>query len=176
MTLFVTGILVILLLIAAWNDICYFRIPNELIVTGITIAILTHIIIPHSMGESGIAMAFIGMAVSFLLFSPLFLMHVMGAGDIKLMVMIGAFVGPIDILIVTLYVMLAGGVLAIGIVLFRDNNVLRKIISNIRTSLHVDKFIQSNFSIAESLTTSTEKLPYGVAIAGGTFFYLTFGS
>jgi prepilin peptidase CpaA len=45
----------------------------------------------------------------------MYAMRALGAGDVKLMAMIGAFVGPGAVAGITLLTLLAGGVLALGV-------------------------------------------------------------
>ena len=52
-----------------------------------------------------------------LLFSPLFLLRGMGAGDLKLLGALGAWLGPLMALRIGLWSALAGGVLAIVVAL-----------------------------------------------------------
>jgi prepilin peptidase CpaA len=168
----ISGTLVILLLIAAWHDTRHYRIPNLLVFPGAVIGVLLNTFLPQEMGGLGILTSLAGLGVGLVVLLPLYLLRAMGAGDIKLMAMIGAFVDPTDMLNVTLYILLAGGVLAIGVVLLRGK--LAKLIDNLKIMLLMRLAGSSIASLPASgmLPESAGKLPYGVAIAAGTLVYL----
>jgi prepilin peptidase CpaA len=164
--------LIILLLIAAWHDSRHYRIPNALVFLGAVAGILLHILLPQELGGLGILTALAGLGVGLAVLLPLYLLRAMGAGDIKLMAMIGAFVGPTSMLNVTLYILLAGGVLAIGVILLRGK--LAKLIDNLKIMLlmRLAGSTSINLPTTETIDQSAGKLPYGVAIAAGTLVYL----
>jgi prepilin peptidase CpaA len=175
MHILITGILIILLLIAAWQDIRHYRIPNTLVLPGAIIGLLFNTFLPQEMGGLGILTSLAGLGVGLAVLLPLYLLRAMGAGDIKLMAMIGTFVGPASMLNVTLYILLAGGVLAIGVVLLRGK--LAKLIDNLKIMLLMRLAGSSMASLPATgmLPESIGKLPYGVAIAAGTLVYLAMG-
>jgi prepilin peptidase CpaA len=168
----ITVVLLLLLLIAAWQDIRHYRIPNALVFPGAIIGVLLHTLLPQELGGLGILTALAGLGVGLAVLLPLYLLRAMGAGDIKLMAMIGAFVGPTSMLNVTLYILLAGGVLAIGVILLRGK--LAKLIDNFKIMLLMRLAGSSTASLPTTgmLPESAGKLPYGVAIAAGTLVYL----
>ncbi len=51
------------------------------------------------------------------MFLPFFLLGGMGAGDVKLMAALGAWLGPAEAFAIAIYASLAGGVLALGVAL-----------------------------------------------------------
>ena len=57
--------------------------------------------------------AALGLFVGLAVFFPLFALGAMGAGDVKLMAAVGAWIGAKPILYVALYGSVAGGVLAL---------------------------------------------------------------
>ena len=123
-------------------------------------------------------MDLMGWGVGLLLLLPLYLLRMMGAGDVKLMAMIGAFVGPNDILGVFLSTLIVGGVLAL-VVSWRQG-VLRKLIDNLTLmfllalSTNKPKPLTGNLSVVEEAPDSIGKQPYAIAIAAGTMFFLGF--
>ncbi|WP_430229522.1 A24 family peptidase [Nitrosomonas communis] len=168
----ITIILSILLLIAACHDIRQYRIPNALILLGVILGLLLNILVPQYMGGLGFSMSLAGLGVGLVILFPLYLLRAMGAGDIKLMAMIGAFVGPTSMLPITLYILLAGGILALSVVLLRGK--LFRLLENLKIMLlmHFAGSSNTSFSRSRTLPESTGKLPYGVAIAAGTVVYL----
>ena len=105
------------LLIAAVVDLRTRRIPNPSIVAGLACAAFVHAL---SLGTSTAPLAgpswwspLAGFTAGLLLMLPLHLLRAMGAGDVKLMAMVGAFIGAPAVLGATLYTLLAGGVLSL---------------------------------------------------------------
>ena len=107
---------------------------------------------------------------------PLYLLRMMGAGDVKLMAMVGAFVGPNDIFGVFLSTLIVGGLLAL-VVSWRQGMVCRLMnncISMFLSALLVNKskFSEDNFMVSQGASGSVGKLPYGIAITVGTIAFL----
>lgn len=169
----IIGTLILLLPIAAWQDIHHYRIPNALVFTGTIIAVILNTLLPQEMGGLGFLTSLIGLGVGFAVLLPLYLLRAMGAGDIKLMAMIGTFVGPTSMLMITLYILLAGGLLALGVVLLGGK--VARLLENLKIMLimHFAGSPMTSISSVGTLTESTGKLPYGVAIAAGTLVYLS---
>ena len=97
----------------------------------------------------------------------------MGAGDVKLLAMVGAFLGPGETFYAALASMIVGGVLSILFVLARGT--ARRMFRNLGSLfqlglLSVAGGSKPNLRIAAGV--SAGKLPYGVAIAIGTIGYL----
>ena len=78
-----------------------YRIPNWLTASGTAFALVYSIAAPGS-GHTGFLWAIEGMLLGFLVLLPFYLLKIMGAGDVKLMAMTGAFLGVPD----TLHVLL----------------------------------------------------------------------
>ncbi len=164
-----------LLLVAVYYDIRSFRIPNKLILAGLSTGLLFNVILPHETGGLSFQSALAGFGVGLILFLPLYLIRAMGAGDIKLMGMIGIFVGPLPILLIALYTAIAGGILAIIVLLCNGKlNGLVEFFKILLLKFQLSTIAGNSVTIPieQMLPKSTSKLPYGVAIAAGTFFYL----
>jgi prepilin peptidase CpaA len=166
------AILIGLLLLGVWQDVRHYRIPNVLVFSGAVIGVLLHTLLPQEMGGLGILTSLAGLGVGLAVLLPLYLFRAIGAGDIKLMAMIGAFVGPASMLMITVYILLAGGVLAIGVVLVRGK--LSRLLDNFRFMMlmRLAGSTSINLPTMETIDQSAGKLPYGVAIATGTLIYL----
>ncbi|NDU92106.1 MAG: prepilin peptidase [Ferrovum sp.] len=103
------------LLLAAFKDIRERRIPNGLLVVAGVGALLLPLVVQSISVRALLA----GASVGFLVFLPFYAVSAMGAGDIKLMAIVGAYLGPQGVLISALFTALAGGVLALGFALSR---------------------------------------------------------
>lgn len=163
------GLLSALLLAAAWSDMRSHRIPNALVFSGALAAVLLNAILPEA---SGILDSLAGAGVGLALLLPLYLLRAMGAGDVKLMAMVGAFLGPRDVTGAVLCTFVAGGLLAL--VVAWQRGVLRKVLSNIRMMLFMGatRVSMGSLPVMEDAPESGGKLPFGVAIAVGTMAYV----
>jgi len=167
-----TGILMLLLVGAAISDYRVHRIPNWLVLSGAVFGVICNTTLAPS-PYAHILFPFAGFAVGLLLFLPLYLVRAMGAGDVKLLAMVGAFLGPGDTFRASLASMIVGGVLSILFVLM--HGTARRIFHNLGSFfqlslLSVTSGSKRNHRIEADV--SAGKLPYGVAIAIGTIGYL----
>jgi len=158
-------------IVAAIFDVRTHRIPNWLVLLGGVTCIGGQMIQPALLGF-GIAGALKGIAVGFALLLPLYLVRATGAGDVKLMAMVGAFLGPWGVASAALLSFIAGGVLALSVALARG--ALGQLFANLRTMLYGT--LLSAMTTGKTMITtppaSVGKLPYGVAIAIGTFTHV----
>ena len=163
------ALLLVLIFTAMVFDIRSHRIPNFLVLAGLCVGLALH---TFSTGGSGIGYALTGLAVGFGLFIPLYMFRAMGAGDVKLMAMVGAFLGPASTLGAVLTTLLAGGLLAIAVALWKG--VLSTMVTNIRFMMtHASVSAMSGVGMGiEPLSTTAAKLPYAVAIAAGTLVHV----
>lgn len=139
------------------------RIPNALTLGGAATALV------YALGTHGVtafALSAAGWATGLAIFLPLFLLGGLGAGDVKLMACLGAWLGPIPVLWVAVYAALAGGVMAIGIAL--ATGYLRAAVDNVY--LLLSHFWVAGVRPHPELTLERGKgprLPYALPIAVG---------
>lgn len=158
-----------LLAAAAWSDVRERRIPNALVVTGLATGFALHGLHPFG---SGVMLALAGAAVGLAVFLPLHLLRAMGAGDVKLMAMVGSFLGPFDILGAMLATGFVGGIVALLMIL--RARALRQATENLRF-LGLNLLFKTSGSaipVLDDVPSPAARLPYGVAIALGTVAYL----
>jgi prepilin peptidase CpaA len=98
--------------VACVTDVRTRRIPNLLTFGGAAAALAAHGVVG---GWSGLGLALAGWAAGCALFIPFFLLGGMGAGDVKLLAALGAWLGPRDALWLAIYASIAGGVVALAI-------------------------------------------------------------
>ncbi|RQR46259.1 MULTISPECIES: prepilin peptidase [unclassified Burkholderia] len=155
----------LLVVVAASTDITSRRIPNRLVVIGLAGALIAQCAL-HGV-QAGALAWLAGAATGFGLLLPFYLLRGMAAGDVKLMLAIGAWVGAQMTFYIVLAAFLAGGIGAIGFALLRGR--VREMWAN------VVALIARRASGARAGATdgpvefaSVGALPYGVAIAAGT--------
>jgi prepilin peptidase CpaA len=98
-------------------DVTTRRIPNVLTFGAAAAALIIH---AATGGMSGVAHATLGWLVGAALFFPLFALRGLGAGDVKLLAAVGAWLGPVAIVLTALYAAIAGGVMAVVVGLFHS--------------------------------------------------------
>ena len=165
-------VLVGLLLVAAWCDCKTHRIPNALVFGGALYALVLHGWFPIMVG-GGFVWALKGLLLGLALLLPFYFLRVMGAGDVKLVAMVGAFIGFPSIFYAVLGTFLAGGAMAVAYGLRKG--VLRVMLTNIVTLFQVAALSTAcgaKPSLSLDAGVSVGKLPYGVAIAAGTIGYV----
>jgi prepilin peptidase CpaA len=101
---------IVIAVFAAACDLRTRRIPNWLTFGAAVLAVVAH---TWAAGLSGFASAIAGWSVGVLLFLPIFILRGMGAGDVKLLAALGAWIGPILAIWVGLYSAIAAGVIGV---------------------------------------------------------------
>lgn len=167
-----TGVLIAMLALAAVIDFRSYRIPNWLTASGIVFALVYNGLAPVS-PQQGFLWSLQGMGIGFLLTLPLHVLRTMGAGDVKLMAMVGAFVGMPAVLYAVLASFIVGGLAAIAYALWHRamgrmlgnvaavaQNMMLTVIGGMRPEAQLQ------------VGASVGKLPYGVSIGIGTAGFL----
>jgi prepilin peptidase CpaA len=164
-----TGVLIALLVVAAGIDARSNRIPNWLVFGGTAFGIAYNALFPGFPQGMGSLAALGGLGVGLGALLPFYLLRSMGAGDVKLMAMAGAFLGPWDTFCAVLATFLAGGAMSIAFALWSGALVrtLQNLVSVFRGAA-LDLALGSKPVLIADEGVSVGKLPYGVAIAVGT--------
>lgn len=116
-------ILFFLLVIAVAQDICSGRVSNRLILLGLLIGLICKV---QEDEARGIYLFLRNVSVPVILFYLLFLMRVLGAGDIKLFSMIGGILTIEELLLCIWYSFIIGGILSL-LYLLRDKHGWKKL-------------------------------------------------
>jgi prepilin peptidase CpaA len=173
-----TGVLIGLLALAAYLDYQTLRIPNWLTGTGVLYGLLFNTMYSAWAGSdatagtaaSGLVFGVIGLVVGLLVPMPLYVLRVMGAGDVKLIAMVGSFIGALAMGKALLAIFITGGIVALSTV------VARRSLPALLTSLRLigRGWLQPAVgSWLPGTAASIGRLPYGVPICLGTVAFLT---
>jgi prepilin peptidase CpaA len=157
---------VLLASIAAWTDLRNRRIPNWLTVPGALVGVAANTILG---GWSGLRTSLLGVALGLVLLLPFVLLRSLGAGDWKLAGALGAFVGHEKLIDLLLGSVLAAGVMALVLVIYKGRlretvrNIGHILISLVTFRLPGDRVSLDN--------PNALKIPYGVALAFTVLLY-----
>ena len=167
-----TGILFALLTIASITDYRTYKIPNWLTAGGIIFGLVYSVFVPFSR-DFGFLWALGGMMLGFIVMLPGYVLRIMGAGDVKLMAMVGAFLGVDDCLHAVIYSFIVGGIAALGFALF--NKAMTRMLQNVKDITQAMMFsVVGSFKPDLRITASQSvgKMPYGICISVGTAGYV----
>jgi prepilin peptidase CpaA len=147
----------------AWGDLRTYRIPNY-ITLGTALAGLVYQVAFHGLG--GLGSGCMGLFLGFFLLFPVYLLGGMGAGDVKALAALGAWLGPSLTLMLFLYMAIAGGIMAVGVLLYKG---LLWTKLRLYWSYLVNWILlrQAKMKPGPAPEADVQGIPYGVAIALG---------
>ncbi len=151
---------------ASWTDYKEHRVPNWL---NAAIAAAGFTAQGWFFGWEGLATGAFGLLVGFAVLIIPWLMNGMGAGDVKLMMAIGVWLGPG----LTLFSFCVGGVIGgiVAVVMILATGRFWKAYANMATiacKISSRSTIFSEFGSARSFGDTSQLLPYGVPLTIGT--------
>lgn len=150
-------VLILGLTISIYTDIRVRKIYNVISLSMIILGIILTVIVKGNL-IYGLIFSFFGVLLGLIILLIPYLMGGIGAGDVKLLMGVGALMGYEFTLNAAIYMAIIGGILAILNLMKR-----KKLISTIN---------QLSFFIVNSNVGEKDTVPYGVAIALGTFIQL----
>lgn len=163
-----TGVLLALLAAAAVCDYRTFRIPNWLTVGGTLFALVYNTIVPPAW-HAGWTWAPAGMLLGFGAMLPMYAIGAMGAGDVKLMAMVGAFLGLAGTMQALLFSFVTGGIAALVYALRK--RMMARMLANtgdVMRGMLWSTAAGNGPSVQAGAMPSVGKLAYGISIALGT--------
>ncbi len=151
---------------ASWIDYAQRRVPNWL---NLAIAATGFLAQGWFFGLPGLGVAALGMLVGFCTLILPWLMHGMGAGDVKLMMAIGVWLGPWLTFIAFCAGAVIGGVIAV--VMIVSTGRVWHAYANLATIAQKTtraSTLFTEFGSAKSFGDTSQLLPYGVPLTIGT--------
>ncbi|MBT2322947.1 prepilin peptidase [Variovorax paradoxus] len=167
-----TAVLFALLIVASVSDYRSYRIPNWLTFGGAAFALIYKTVIAVS-PPTAFLLAFGGLFLGFLVMLPPYALGVMGAGDVKLMAMVGAFLGIHETLQAVLFAFLVGGIAALGFAIIKGK--LGRMLHNAKNAVYglvASAMVGAKPEARIYAGQSVGKLPYGICISLGTMGYV----
>jgi len=153
--------LLALLAVALQSDIQERRIPNQLVVTGLLLGVAGHVWLA---GIGGLTIAVSGALVGLLCLLPFYISGGLGAGDVKLMAMCGAFLGPLQVVAASVASLLVGGAIGVAWFFWQFSAGGEDDVKDHRQSVLIP---MSHYHV-----TTSSAIPYALAIAGGVLISL----
>ncbi|MDC3413650.1 A24 family peptidase [Terrihalobacillus insolitus] len=156
-----TALLLSILIICVITDVKSRKIYNKVIFPSLLLGIILNGIL---FGWTGVTTSLLGFLTGFAILLIPYLMGGMGAGDVKLLALIGAFQGTSFVFATAIYMAVIGGIVGLLVLFFRIGlsgrlKQMAYLLCGIRYGIK-----PSFLPFKEGLQTT---YPYGVAIAGG---------
>jgi prepilin peptidase CpaA len=155
-------VLFLVLIISVGTDIKNRRIPNLLLLPALVLAVMLHSI---SGGIDGLLTAIGGLTLGMAMLFPLYAIGGMGAGDVKLLGIVGSFLGPWGAVVAGLATFMAGAVLGIAIIIWRRALPLFEMNTAPMLGSHP---AGANVEPPDRTQANVITIPYAPAIAAGT--------
>jgi prepilin peptidase CpaA len=161
-------LLILVLVICFLTDLREQKIYNKVIFPSLAIAIVLNIVF---YGYRGLKLSLLGFIIGLCILLVPYLLGGIGAGDVKLLALIGAIKGSIFILNTAIYMGLLGGTIAILIIMWHKETV-----NSIKGLFFwiTSFFYGTRYRLEFSTTVLLKKYPYGIAITGGAAICLIF--
>ena len=155
---------------SVYSDLKWRKIPNYLTLPAIVLGLVLNLL---DKSWNGLAFSFLGFLIGLALFFLPFALGGMGAGDVKFLSAIGAFLGAKAVFNVFLYAGLAGGIIALYYIITQKK--VRQTIKNLWLFLKYILFFRSPEIGAGLFKNPVGHIPYGLAVGMGTIGYLICG-
>ncbi len=157
-------------LLASWIDYAQRRVPNWLNAALIVAGFVAQGVFN---GGSGLWAGLGGLLVGFGVLIVPWMMHGMGAGDVKLMAAIGVWFGPWMTFVSFAAGAVIGGIIAVAMIM--SSGRLRQACGNlgvIMVKCQSREKLFSEFGSAKSFGNTSQLLPYGVPLTIGSLVVL----
>jgi prepilin peptidase CpaA len=163
-----TGVLVLSGFVAV-SDYRFRRIPNQYLLIASIYALAIYISMFFFFSPAqvlrGFLMSFLGFVIGGLVLYPPYRLKQVGAGDVKLMMVLGLFMGPKGIIFTLLIGAILGGIWALGLA-WRFGGI-KHMWYNLKfmaKSAYLTGFQEMGWDLKSEKAI---KMPYGVALCGG---------
>lgn len=156
-------------LVVSWTDLRARRIPNLalLVALGYACTVYGSYAVAAGVGPGlrAFGFALLGMLLGFALLYPAYAIRQVGAGDVKLLMVFGFFLGPIGGVLALFTGALVGGAWALA--LSWRHGGLRQVVTNLRNmarAAYASGFRELSWDLRSAGAVT---MPYGVALSAG---------
>jgi prepilin peptidase CpaA len=166
----IQALIALVVLIAAISDLRTRRVPNWLTFSGVIVAIALNAFLFEL---PGLWFSLKGLGVAFGVYFALYLLHAMGAGDVKLMAFLGAAAGWANWLGIFVLTAILGGI--VGLLLIATKGRFRKTFQNIGWIFLSARLGRAPYKDNPELDVRSGlgmRLPHAVMIACGALGFL----
>jgi prepilin peptidase CpaA len=164
--------LLIVAILGGWADLRTRRIPNWLNLSGLILGFGLNTLF---LQREGLKLVATGVGLALLIYVPLYLIRAMGAGDVKFMAAIAAFLGPENWLSVFLTTAILGGIASICLIATRGRmQVTLSNVSTIATELMHGRMPYHKDPSLDVHDRRALGLPHGTLIAISVCIFLAF--
>lgn len=159
-------LLIVVLIICCATDLYNRKIYNKVILPFLFCAFILRLLLN---GNTGLKSSMIGFVSGILILIIPFALRGIGAGDVKLLALIGALKGGTFAFNTALYMFIIGGIIALIVIIFH-----KETIHFFKSLFHflVGLVIGQHYKLEFSTTPLLKKFPYSIAIAGGALICL----
>lgn len=158
MDIFINASALFFLAIAVFTDLTTQRISNAVVLVGLLCALALH---SWLNGWSGVTVWIMGLSVGLLLFLPFYALAGMAAGDVKLMAMVGGFLGANDVFWAAAFSLMAGSV--VGLLILCWHKQLLRSLQRYWVIINLRNYIEPALDDA-----ARQRFPYAIAILIGS--------
>jgi prepilin peptidase CpaA len=158
-------VLLALLAVATATDCKNHRIPNLLLIPALSLALILHTM---NSGIYGLIASAGGFTLGLAMFLPLYVIGGTGAGDVKLLGVVGSFLGPWGVVVAGLATMMAGA--ALGIIIIAWQRIWPAVELRVSQLVSPPNTGVRSSTISNSLKNRNQitRIAYAPAIAAGT--------
>ncbi|MCT4607055.1 MAG: A24 family peptidase [Marinisporobacter sp.] len=159
-------LLIIILSICVITDIRERKIYNKVIFPSLILAFLSHLFLD---GPISFLSSLIGFFVGFFILLIPYLLGGMGAGDVKLLALIGALKGPTFVFHTSIYMAIVGGLIALILLLFQN-----RLHTTLKSFYYYLYSLKNGVKLSSMINKDdlSNTYPYGTAIAAGAIINL----
>ena len=166
MTYITAGLMVTMVTIAVYTDVRVGKIFNWLTAPCVILGLVLNTVFG---GWDGFQLSLAGIGVGFGVFMlSVMFGRLLGGGDIKLLIAVGAITGPVFLLWTIVYMALCGGVLAVIVAMWRGD--LIACLKRLASGLWMRMIAKVPLDIADAKPKA--RLPYAIPIALGSVITL----